>query len=148
MEQPKGVEKECPPDPRYKVFAVWVSVGVNIFQPQGMGVLVYPDGQMRTARWTIDVETNEGTRVLENGNIYKGPMVVGLRHGKGQPDAFGKIVGRGTNTTEESVYIGDWDYEKRHGKGMDQFALFCFLLFFVFMGDNERSIPHTSPFSD
>eukprot|EP01043_Picozoa_sp_COSAG02_P052778 COSAG02_NODE_5740_length_4077_cov_12.821600_1_plen_970_part_00 len=102
----------------------------------GQGTLTETDGStIYEGEWQEgeipQVRDGTGTRMYENGEVYKGDFVRGKRHGKGTLTRKGRTIyegdwrndeyytGTGTLTDKEgrTIYEGDWKDGRYHGKG-------------------------------
>ena len=102
---------------------------------QGQGTLTETDGStIYEGEWQEDeipqVRDGTGTRMYENGEVYKGEFVRGKRHGKGTLTRKGRTIyegdwrddeyctGKGERKYEDgSVYKGEFVQRKRQGQG-------------------------------
>ena len=82
----------------------------------GLGVYwVYDNGRYKVRYngvWEKDLPHGEGVLFSEDGDVYQGEFLNGMRHGKGKQTYHG-----GKDGTGGDIYEGWWENDKRSGRG-------------------------------
>jgi len=94
----------------------------------GFGVYRFNTGDIYEGNWIKDIRTGLGKYYFQTGGKYEGEFLNNFINGKGKSILtngnvyegeyfYDKFHGFGKMTYSDGVYVGYWEYGKRHGKG-------------------------------
>ena len=75
-------------------------------EPEGRGTMVYEEGGMYEGQWLAGVRHGQGKNTSATGNVYEGEFVKDRRHG------HGKYI-----FADGEAYEGEFVEDKKHGRG-------------------------------
>lgn len=101
---------------------------------EGLGKMIFPNGDSYHGMWKNDVMEGEGTFVYDNGDIFSGTFVNGIKQGQGTYEfkadqsqlvgewKMGSIMTGTWRFADGGKYTGEFENNLPIGKGMYQLS--------------------------